>query len=1011
MFSHLKSVVRRPFSMILLILLLCAVTFGFTARAVEYFVVTHAVDALSEYYKAIGYLSASDGDVTQGARLLAESDLVAVNDVQRYCAGTLNGIYNADLDGKSSSKGYHVSEVLLWGELTEKRRDIPEASALSKQESYKLQFRVVQRLYGYPDYAPEDGYLTVTYAPQADESDWTAAFDALQVGCVYGVRAYYSGSGTYTSNLLLRRAVPEGEWFLSQGDTQVEDFVEADTAQEINRHRVTLNGTKDMSALPFTQEVNRDGYLIDGRWLTAADNESANPVCVILQDFAEARGLCVGDTLTISLCDEQRSYGYYPEGTTLEDVSVSNVTTVFTIVGIFNRTIFSEGYSSASYRSLTIYVPDSCIPIGYHADVASLADGSVYESGYSFVLVEPDAESEFLQQYRGELERMGYTVTMIENGWAEFSASAEPIRQSTAYSAAMFTLVQLLALVLAGFLYLRQHRREFAIARALGIPAPRVIGWHLLPVAAAGILGIGIGSVFAWRYALEQAQATLSSLIREGQSVSTELSVWILTAIFVSSLALLVLITRLGYAALSHHSVMDILHEVHKNQRPQKAHKSIATAATMTAAPLVPKKTAKWDLPSTSASVGNGKSGFVRFTRRHACRSKGGTALILVVAIVFILALGWIQASMQQTSQSIDEMYGSLSVEAEILKRVSGSYTSEPGFIAGTTVDAIIATGFVQDSNLVAAATDAELSKASGNEDVVSYFTLCGVANAELLNQEEASGIMVAGGDGAITYQSGWDASMFRNDYGEPVEWYPIVISEALLETLDAHLGDHLMLGADVHAVTAVIVGSYAGQFNGLGTLSGDAVLMPLSLMQKLYGSNLYYSVAKFSLAPALNRELDTFRTAAEQIIKNDAKSLLSLNLVIWDEALRMVVQPMEKNLAFMQVLYPVAQTAAFFAAGIVALLLLLQEAKTAAILRVLGIPARTVRRMLGMEQLVLGLVGVAAGMLASAALGKWSVPLLLCAVIYLLGLAAGTAAGSMTITRKKPLELLQVKE
>ena len=116
----------------------------------------------------------------------------------------------------------------------------------------------------------------------------------------------------------------------------------------------------------------------------------------------------------------------------------------------------------------------------------------------------------------------------------------------------------------------------------------------------------------------------------------------------------------------------------------------------------------------------------------------------------------------------------------------------------------------------------------------------------------------------------------------------------------------------------------------------------------------MYYSVADFVLDPSLNRNLEAFRTTAEQVIADDTKSLLSLNLVIWDEELRTVVQPMEKNLTLMQVLYPIAQTVAFFVAGVVALLLLLQEAKTAAILRVLGIPTRTVQRMLGTELLIL---------------------------------------------------------
>ena len=186
---------------------------------------------------------------------------------------------------------------------------------------------------------------------------------------------------------------------------------------------------------------------------------------------------------------------------------------------------------------------------------------------------------------------------------------------------------------------------------------------------------------------------------------------------------------------------------------------------------------------------------------------------------------------------------------------------------------------------------------------------------------------------------------------------------------------------------------------------------MPLALMKALYQNNLYYSVAEFSLDPALNRNLDAFRTSAEQILENDTKSLLSLNLVIWDEELRMVVQPMEQNLTLMRVLYPIAQAVALLAAGAVALLLLLQEAKTAAMLRILGIPTRTVQRMLGLELLTVGLAGISVGVLIAVGLGKWSTQLPLCAAIYMLGLALGTITGCIVITRRKPLELLQVKE
>lgn len=47
MFIQLKSIIRRPLLTILMMLLLGAVSFGFTTRAVEYLAVSRAVDDLS----------------------------------------------------------------------------------------------------------------------------------------------------------------------------------------------------------------------------------------------------------------------------------------------------------------------------------------------------------------------------------------------------------------------------------------------------------------------------------------------------------------------------------------------------------------------------------------------------------------------------------------------------------------------------------------------------------------------------------------------------------------------------------------------------------------------------------------------------------------------------------------------------------------------------------------------------------------------------------------------------
>ncbi len=75
MFTCFKSVIRRPFQHVLLVQCLGIVSLGFVTHVAEYLAVTQAVDELSEYYKAIGYLNSDDGDVTDGARFLRDNDL------------------------------------------------------------------------------------------------------------------------------------------------------------------------------------------------------------------------------------------------------------------------------------------------------------------------------------------------------------------------------------------------------------------------------------------------------------------------------------------------------------------------------------------------------------------------------------------------------------------------------------------------------------------------------------------------------------------------------------------------------------------------------------------------------------------------------------------------------------------------------------------------------------------------------------------------------------------------
>ena len=1022
--TQFKFILRRPLVFILLIFLLGVVSFAFTARTVEYLAVNREVEELSAYYRAIGYLTTSneDGDVAAGAQFLADSDMVAIHDVRRFCAGTMEGIYNTDLNGVIDSLAdlelpgtdNDIAEVMLRGELVYKDHFMPEGKSFRK-ERYTLAFSVEERLYGYPEYARENGSVQLYYYPDGTE-DWEDTYESLTEGQSYYVKAYQSYD---QGHLVLLRAAPDGGWFMDGDDPRAE-LTAADVVQEQNRHTAILYGTKDMSAIPDAQEATREMYIVDGRWLNQEDNESFNPVCAVHEAFAERRDLKVGDVLTITIRDVQQPYGYFPRGTTLDEVNaVPGTTQTFTIAGIYNTR--SYGQAPISSRTTTIYVPDSCIPAGYDRSV----EDSLYGSSYSFVLNHPGDERAFQQQYRGALDALGISVAFVANGWEPFAAAAQPIRQSTAVGAVMFAVVHVLTLLLAVFLYLRQHRKEYAIARALGIPVKRLAGWHLVPLLTLGTIGFTVGTAAAWRYAMEQAQQNLTTLVdiaSKGEAAA-ELPAWYALALWGLSLLLLMLLGGIGLALLARRPVLDVLRDG-QDQRAETAAPA-AEVAAIAAPHLAPQVSAA--VISAQQDDAPRKGGVfykVEFMLLQLWRRRAKSVLVVLVAVAFTVTLGWIQHSINRTEESINQLYANTRIDVEILMGGVGYSSTELGFVPEIAVNEILDTGYIGSSRLVAADTAVHFEvDARENSLTMGEFPLCGVTDLETLRAPETGGQGVEMSDGvlfdpsAVTFAPGWDETFLATEYktrGQSLSPTPgVILPENLMEQFHLELGDRIYLGDSSGGFSGIVVaGSYSGSLSAATNIQRDGIIiMPLSLMKLFtHGADLCFSRAEFTVDPARNREVNQFRSLADEIAA-EYSGRTPLTCVIWDEELRSVVTPMEQNLVLMRVLYPVTLLVSLLISAALAFLLLLQEAKTAAILRVLGIPVRSVRWIFGAGQLGLCLLGLLCGGVCALALGRWNIGLALCAVFYLVGGLIGSAAGAVAVTRRSALELLQVKE
>lgn len=333
-------------------------------------------------------------------------------------------------------------------------------------------------------------------------------------------------------------------------------------------------------------------------------------------------------------------------------------------------------------------------------------------------------------------------------------------------------------------------------------------------------------------------------------------------------------------------------------------------------------------------------------------------------------------------------------------------------------MDALLESGYVTDAYLEGAASGAavryteDMEKSGGisaGGDDVSDCTIRAFA-------DEGTFLSAAGsGEGAaITYLDGWDASLFAQDwYGS----FPVVLPKALYDQLEA--GELGKIGLSCRGFRVCeAAGYYEGSVDGADAYP---ILAPLSAYRQLSDSRApTYCKAHVTLDPALNRELERFTEIVNDAAASQGTLLTALRAVIWDGELRQAVEPLERALSLMELLYPVVLVLSLLTAAGTAVLFVMISAKDAATLRVLGTPRGRTQVILVLQQAVTCFAGLAIGVIGVLLYIHQARPELLEALAgavlwraaaYLGAAVLGAAASSAAVTGKNPLEMLQVKE
>ncbi|MCI8681298.1 MAG: hypothetical protein HFF81_11025, partial [Oscillospiraceae bacterium] len=1080
----LKSTLRQPVKTALLVLVTALITFAFVSRGAEYLLVKQETERLSGYYRAIGAVSAISGeqyvDAREAAAYLESNPLVKTVNTYNYVPAVMEGdICNVNT---SAYRSYANTYFAFYGTLRDWDQKSFRFVADTVVEGYPewvVEGREVflYRTSGslgnpqYPGATFNDWYLTT--AKTGDPEDVDAAYGKLERGQRYLVMAYFNQQrvcrvayddktedyityAIYSHPLADSFFYPVADGEADWSDPQLSEIRQHLACVRADHRSLNVVPLQDMSALPMTRDTRAGIYLTDGRWLNSQDSAQENRVCVVGNALASARGLKVGDNLTLTLQDAPSYFGIVEDtGWDLNRDSLKSVTDTYEIVGIYDYldTFIHNERPNTDVQSFA-YVPASALPEDFQLDYGSQMYYDYFYTPYSdfpmlfrgtastlpypgsvfFELEEPQAERQFLAEAEPALAELGFKPQMEESGWESFQGAAGPLRESSLYNVVIFSAVLLAALGMAAFVYFFSRRREMYIARALGLPASRAARQAASPLLAVSCPAILAGGGAGWQYAGRSGAALLSSLPSAGNvEASALLPLGYCALLCGIPLALMAALTAGGAVLLSRRPLL--LGQTGAKGQSLAAQPGseirIAPAAVQSGTP-VPTATAD-SLPA-GKNVHSRESLNARFTLtfvwRHMVRAGGKSLLTMGLAAAFTVSLAMIQFSIVNNRKEVDQLYERTPVSLELVKADTTQTTTAGAFLFEETLETIVETGLIADSYVEGAnygsmfRYEETWQPGQGVSVRDQEQTKCAIRSID--SEEKFLSPFGSGQYAEIYYADGWDGSLFSTAWDTSSgEAFPIILPEEMWTKYELEGSELMGVASKGSFRMCAVAGYYTGDIGGASSGSRRSpynesrpILMPTSALRTMV-KRMLYSKAVFTVDPAQTRNTSELQAAIDELANAPRIGGVPVRIILWDEELRLAVEPLEASIRLMEILYPITLVLSLLTAAGIAVLFVMTSAREAAILRILGTTKLRSRAMLALQTAVTSLAGLllgVAGVLAYA--GRTRPELLaglvsasvLCAVLYLLAAIAGAVLSAVSVTARNPLELLQVR-
>lgn len=737
----------------------------------------------------------------------------------------------------------------------------------------------------------------------------------------------------------------------------------------LNRDLYQFVYTSDMRSIPSFNEHNM--VVAKGRPLKSGDTD----VCVVNDLFLETYHLSIGDKIQAELFDRLSGSDSTSDKKELE------------IVGSYQFMTDSDMRSNEgewSYDLNTVFVPESLLSRGLPADYTP-------DMREFSVLIEDAHDIEaFLQAAEPLVEEIGgVTLRFSDGGWLSVKDSFTAGLRTSLLTAALSLVGSVLALFLAVYLYIGRNKKTYAIMRTLGVTGRLARNMIVFPFALLSLLAMSVGGTAGLLYTSGTADKTLEGMgALKGNVPDTTLPVNVILLCLLFELFFALAATLFFLWRMKKISPLELLQD-HTSGRPAKGAADVMEISSDSAGFDISKIPVVSEI-NRSRSKYRAHYHVFKYILRHMRRGIGKTAVSLVLTAVLTAGVGMF-----------------------VLARLNYE-------------DAFYKTEVKGRALMFSFSSVSELSNSELIKDFYSYCSF-GVR----INDKELNTPMILTndiehylpGDHEITYAEGYDISSISSGArlclvgketaeqlgispGSQIELIPEAVYSALAETFKEDEGKLLAAvkrKTEPYHVAGIIESDAAGMNNGIFAEINSAA-------EYAFGDYFTVDYSEFNLAD--NDRLDELeKLMEEEKVRGWEQAPLASYYID-----SVGVENIQRICKLLESMFPIAVAVVLLIGLLGPGLIIVQSAREAAYLRILGVTKKRTWCMMVLEQILLCLAGIAlvvcALFLYSPGLSARSMETLIkCFLLYFMSCVFGAFAAAILVTRHKILELLHVKE